>query len=79
MDEDHVDKSALPGQYKAWCYQHGVLTRLKSIQKLRSHMQDQKEGCSRGWQEGRRSLFLDMEKERKELDKLTVSCYLGLI
>ena len=25
---DSVDKSGLPGSYKAWCYQHGILTRL---------------------------------------------------
>ena len=23
-----IDKSGLPGKYKAWCYQHGTLTRL---------------------------------------------------
>ena len=23
-----VDKSGLPGTYKAWCYQHGILPRL---------------------------------------------------
>ena len=25
---DSVDKSGLPGSYKAWCYQHGILLRL---------------------------------------------------
>ena len=23
-----IDKSGLPGKYKAWCYQHGILPRI---------------------------------------------------